>query len=267
MNMMRLPEYEMETKKNKMKNIKMKNIKIKKIKTNKMTDMLQAIVISVTIIWVMFRSVFFMPLLIVIIPLFMKYKSSIRSSKLKSMRQVEFKNMMAMLYSVTAAGGTLERALRSALKDMQSSPERYTLLTPELVRVCKMLDHNVPVARALEQFAERNDDEDIRQFVRILLIAGKSGGSLPDIINRSSEAVSLRMDMNAEVETLLSGKRAELRVMMVIPVFILVYMNISSPDYMSSLYDSMTGRGVMLFALIVYAAAFAIGRKILDIRV
>lgn len=230
-------------------------------------DALQGAVLGSAVIWICFRSLFFMPLLIPIIAMFVKYKASLRASKQRSLMQMEFKNMMAMLYSVTAAGGTLEKALRSSLKDMQNSPERYRLFTPELSRLCNMLDHNVPIGRALESFAERSGDEDIRQFVRILLIAGKSGGSLPEIINRSSEAVSLRMDMNAEVETLLAGKRAELKVMMVIPLFILLYMNISSPDYMSSLYQSLAGRGIMLLALIVYGAAFVIGRKILDIRV
>ena len=55
--------------------------------------------------------------------------------------------------------------------------------------------------------------------------------------------------------------------MAVIPAGILIYMNLSSPEYMAVLYENSAGHLMMAGALAAYAAALILGRKILDIRV
>lgn len=202
-----------------------------------------------------------------VIAAFLHYKAGEKKQKKYLAQQAEFKNLMANLYSTTAAGGTLEKALRDALQDMKHSGGRYPVLLPQIERVIVELDRNIPMDTALEHFGERSGDPEIRHFVQVLKVAAKSGGSLPDIIRRTAEMAALRAEMNAEIETLLAGRKAELRVMLAVPAGILLYMNLGSPEYMSVLYQGAAGRVIMCAALLVYVAAFAIGRRILAVHV
>ena len=76
----------------------------------------------------------------------------------------EFKDAAAMLYSSTAAGGTLEKALRDTCCDMKTSDSSYQVLLPEFERICMHLDQNRSLESVLEDFAVRSEDEDIACF-------------------------------------------------------------------------------------------------------
>lgn len=217
--------------------------------------------------WLCFRSPLWCAAGLVLLPFYLKYRKKEKQRKRQAVLQREFKDVMAILYSSTAAGGTLEKAFRDAADDMKASGGKYPVLLPEFERICFRLSRNIPMEDVLEDFAKRSGDEDISQFVRILSIAKKSGGSLSEIIRHTVDTMILRMEINDEIDTLLAGKKGELKVMMIVPPGILLYMNLCSAEYMTILYETLTGRCVMLAAVIVYSIAVLIGEKILDIQI
>ena len=204
---------------------------------------------------------------LIFLPFYLKGREKEKQRRQQAALQREFKDVMAILYSSTAAGGTLEKAFKDAVGDMKASEGRYPLLLPEFERICVRLNRNMPMEDVLEDFAERSRDEDILQFVRVLVIARKSGGSLSEIIRHTVDTMTLRMEMNGEIDTLLAGKKGELKVMMIVPAGILLYMNVCSGDYMAALYNTLAGRCMMVAAVILYSIAVIIGRKILDIKI
>ena len=237
------------------------------MKYDKRADAAGGLILGLLVLWLLFRSLFALPAAVLFIPPFVRCRQGRRQREIIRRRQEEFKNAMSALYSSTASGAPLARALRDTLHEMENSPERFQVLIPEFMRICRELDRNVPMETALLGFAGRSRDENITQFVKVLTIAVRSGGNLPDIIRRSLDAISLKMDMNSEIETMLAGKRAEFRVMVIVPAGILVYMSMTSPEYMDLLYHSGAGHLVMALAGAVYFGALFLGRKILDIRV
>lgn len=143
-----------------------------------------------------------------------------------------------MMYSSTAAGGTLEKALRDVRKDMLVSAGRYQVLLPEFEKICIQLDRNISVETVLNDFADRCNDKDILYFVKILNIARKSGGALSDIIRHTSDTMNLRMEINSEIDTLLAGKKGEWKVMLIVPPAILnLYEFVLCGLYVSALYN------------------------------
>ena len=155
-----------------------------------------------------FRSIWTLTALPPAAVVFLFYQERQKKERMLLARQIEFKNLLADLYSTTAAGGTLEKALRDAVKEMKRSGGRYPVLMPQMERVILEMDRNVPAEAALERFAEASEDPEIRHFVQVLKVAARSGGSLPDIIGRTAEMAAVRMEMNAEIETLLAGRKA-----------------------------------------------------------
>lgn len=201
------------------------------------------------------------------LPLLARYLRMAGAREDQAEMQAEFKDVMRLMYACAASGSTLEKTLRETARDMQADAVRYRVLLPVFIQLCRDLDHNVPMTEALTLFVGRIADEDIRRFVQILIIASKSGGSLADIIHRTSETMAMRMAINEEIETILAGRKGEFRVMLIVPAGILFYMTLTSPEYMQALYTGFAGRMIMAGVLAVYAAAVLIGRRILDIRV
>ena len=201
------------------------------------------------------------------LPLLARYFREEKHQKRYAAVQSEFKDVMRLLYSSAASGSTLEKTLRDTAADMAADAMRYPCLLPEFTKLCRRLDRNVPISDALSQMSGHIGDEDIRHFVQILIIASKSGGSLPDIIHRTSETMALKIAANEEIETILAGKKGEFMVMLIVPAGILFYMTLTSPAYMQVLYEGITGRLIMTAVLVIYVAAALIGRKILNIRI
>jgi tight adherence protein B len=217
--------------------------------------------------WLCFHHIGICLVAICLLPLYLKSRVKEKQHRKKMAIQKEFKDAMAILYSSTAAGGTLEKAFRDAVHDMKLSEKRYTYLLPEFERICVCLNRNIPMSQALSDFAGRMGDDDIDRFVQVIAIARRSGGSLAEIIRQSADTMTLRLEINSEIETMLAGRQGELKVMMIVPAGILIYMNLCSADYMSVLYLTPAGRMVMMVSLFIYLGAICIGKKILDIRI
>jgi len=230
-------------------------------------DILEGAGIGLAAVILCFRSPVFIPAALLAIPFWTGHKARERKEQRCLQLQSEFKNAAALLYSSTAAGATLDKAFRDSMQSMKSTPDRYPVLIPEFERMIFLLDRNVPMESALAEFSTRCDDEDIRNFVRILEIAGRKGGQLPGIMESTSQAISRKMEISQQIRVLLAGRSGELKIMAFIPAGILLYMNLSSPDYMAVLYESSAGHLMMAAALAAYAAALLLGKKILNIRV
>ena len=230
-------------------------------------DILQGAAVIFLVGWLCYRNLIASLAGMVVLPVFIRFKEKKRVNQRQTRLWKEFKDVTAMMYSSTAAGGTLEKALRDVRKDMLVSAGRYQVLLPEFEKICIQLDRNISVETVLNDFADRCNDKDILYFVKILNIARKSGGALPDIIRHTSDTMNLRMEINSEIDTLLAGKKGEWKVMLIVPPAILIYMNLCSADYMAVLYTTLTGRILMTAALALYGIAMLIGYKILDIQV
>ena len=70
-----------------------------------------------------------------------------------------------------------------------------------------------------------------------------------------------------EIEANLSGKASEQKIMSFAPMLLIAYTSITSPGFLDVCYHSVLGIAIMTFSLILYAAAFLWGRKIMQIEV
>ena len=66
---------------------------------------------------------------------------------------------------------------------------------------------------------------------------------------------------------LLTAKRMEGKMMQVIPFLLVLYLQMTSPDFFLVLYHNATGIIIMTVLALLYAVAGAWSRKILEIKV
>ena len=230
------------------------------------TALLYALVLA-AVMWLCFRNFLFCMAGVLFVPVLLRRKDREEGRKKQMRMQLQFRKTMEMMYSSAAAGASAEKCIRDTLADMRRTPEDYTELLPAFEEAACRLDSNVSFAEAMEAFASQCSSSDIRNFVRILCAAVRSGGSLPDIIRRMSDAVRMRVEVNEDIETMLTEKKSELRLMKIFPLCILLYLSLVSSDYMDVLFSSAVGHGIMIGALGLYILAVFLAEKILDIRV
>ena len=126
---------------------------------------------------------------------------------------------------------------------------------------------NEPIEKKLMGFAMRSGCEDIESFAEVFAFAKRSGGDFAKIIRTTVSRMRGKMEVEREIATVLAGKKLEGRIMNVMPLFILAYLNVTSKEFLQTLYGSPFGVFVMTTALAVYGAALKLSEKILDIRV
>ena len=70
-----------------------------------------------------------------------------------------------------------------------------------------------------------------------------------------------------EIDTIISGRKMEQKVMVCIPLGIIMYLRITSNGFVNMLYGNAAGIIVMTLCLMVYVAAVYMAVKIVDIKV
>ena len=132
--------------------------------------------------------------------------------------------------------------------------------------VCKM-KLNDSLEALLLDFGKRSHQEDIENFSEIFSVARRSGGDLKRIIQNTAENISQKAGVQEEIEVSLAAKKKEQQVMSLIPLLILLYVDVTSPEFLDGLYHNTFGVGVMTVCLTIYALAFFWGRRIVQIEV
>lgn len=198
--------------------------------------------------------------------LFLKYYRRILMKKRRWELTVQFKDATESLVSALVAGYSLENAVRQTERDLRMMYDEGDIIMLEFSQMTHKMDLSVPAAELLKDLGMRSGVEDIRTFSEILMTARKTGGNLVKVMKRTAGNIAERIEMKREIETLISGKRMEANCMTAIPLLIIVYLRIFSPGFLDPLYHNIMGVCVMTGALVVFAAAFLWGQKLMDVQ-
>ena len=180
---------------------------------------------------------------------------------------LEFREALSVLASYLGAGYSTENAFRAAV------PELGRLLGPDalIVREFRWISQGLGLHRPLEEllldFAGRSGVDDIGNFAEVFSVAKRSGGELVRIISHTASVIRDKVSIEEEIVTMNSAKRYEQKIMNFMPFGIILYMNLSSPDFFRMLYTSFLGRIVMTGCLLVWCLAVWLADRIMDIEV
>lgn len=174
------------------------------------------------------------------------------------------------LYSVSInirAGFSVENAFIDAYKDIQLFYGTDCLMLEEILRIRKGLEMNLTLEELVEDFSNRSGEEDIKMFSDVLKNAKRNGGNITEVLSNTADRIREKICVDAEIETLITEKKLELRIMEGMPFLILLYLEATSAGYFDVLYEGIRGRAIMTAALIVYCFAAFIGDRIMRIKV
>lgn len=207
-------------------------------------------------------AIFLLPL---IIPY---YTRRCREKNQKDRRELsgQFCEALAAIITALKAGYSPENAFAECRREMAFQFGEKAMITCEMERIVRGMENRIPLEKLLLDFASRGDVEEIREFAEVFSIARRSGGNLPEILNRTASLIRDRMEIDTEIEILLSSRRFEQKIMDCVPFFIIFYLGLSSEGFFDVLYHNAAGAIFMTCCLAAYLISILLSDKIMAIE-
>ncbi len=196
----------------------------------------------------------------------MRTKQIIKSRK--NALNIQFKDWLYSLSSSMSAGRSIEVSFKESYKDLEIIyPNPETPIMQELQHMIRRLEMNETVENVIQEFAERTHIEDIMNFADVIRISKRSGGNLVEVIRSTSNVIGDKIETKADIETTISGKKFESRILCCMPIVMIALLTATAYDYMEKVFTTFVGHAVMTVSIVMFVAAFFIGEKIMDIEV
>ena len=178
----------------------------------------------------------------------------------------QFREALAAIITALKAGYSAENAFAECRREMQFQFGEKATITVEMERIVKGLENHIPLEKLLRDFALRWQIEEISEFAEVFSIARRSGGNLPEILERTASVIRDRMEIDTEIDILLSSRKYEQKIMEGIPFFIIFYLGLSSEGFFDVLYHNPAGVLFMTGCLAAYLAAVLLSDRIMAIE-
>ena len=200
---------------------------------------------------------------------FLHVKKGLERFKVKQQERIaiEFKDGMQAVVSSLTAGYSIENSFRESLEELRMIYGNKTLIYKGFSRIVNRLNINMNIEDAFDEFAKECCVEEIDIFAQILHYAKRSGGNLIEIIRTTTDTISEKIDVKREISTIISAKQFEQNIMNYVPMGIILYMRVSTPEIFEKVYGNIAGVIMMTGCLLVYFIARVIAEKIVDIKV
>lgn len=203
-------------------------------------------------------------------PLSMKYiihkKTQIIEER-KWKLNMEFREGILCLSAALNAGYSIENAFSEAYKDLTMMYGDDSFILAEFKQITQQLKMNQTVENALKDLADRSQVEDISNFFEVFATAKRTGGDIVKIIRVTGKNIGDKIEIKREIQTLITAKKLEARIMSLIPIGIILYLWLCSPGFLDPLYHNIIGVFIMSIALVFYYFSYRLTERIINIQV
>lgn len=131
-------------------------------------------------------------------------------------------------------------------------------LGKEFQRTVDEINFGLSVSEALHHLADRADCTETRFFVVSVLLQRETGGNLTEILANLAHVIRERFKLEGKIRVLSAEGKLSGYVLVALPLLLLAWLNIATPDYIGILFNEPAGRiaisgaaGLMILGCIV----------------
>lgn len=165
----------------------------------------------------------------------------------------------------------LSNGLRAGLSFTQAmsvaSQELESPIKDEFSKVVRDNSLGMSLEKALQDFSDRTDDEDIDMLIIALIIQRKVGGNLTEILDTIAATIRDRVRIRGEVKTLTAQGKMSAIIISLLPVGVALMIFIVNPSYMMELFQNKIGLILVGLALVMEVVGMYVLFKMTDIEV
>ena len=219
------------------------------------------------IAWLFYRSPWGMIVMPAVWLLFCHRRKREGIKKQQQRLRNHFKECIRVVAASLYSGYSVENAFSEAEKELVQLLGKQEDMCRELHRINQQIKLNIPVETLLSDLADRSGVEEIFGFGQVFAYAKRSGSDFARILKDTSDRIVEKAELERELAAMVAAKQLEQRIMNVIPLGILFFVELTSPGFLQVMYTGLSGRAIMTVFLIMYAGAYLLSGKIVDIRI
>lgn len=189
-----------------------------------------------------------------------------RLLKRKKNLLLQFRDLMESLTSSYAVGKNTLDAFTDALTDMEQIYGEQSDIYQELLIIVAGMRNNINIEELLENFAKRSGLDDIVNFADVFRVALRQGANINSIIGSTRDIIIDKMEIEMEIDSILSGNKNELNIMMIMPLIVLLSLGGLGSD-MTAVSNSAGNILIKLIALALFLLAYKLGKKFTSITI
>lgn len=195
------------------------------------------------------------------------HEKMIQNRRNRRLMGIQFRDAISSALTSMKAGYSVENAFIGAYHDMVLLYGKNSLICNALLRIRKGLSNNIPIEKLVYEVGRESGNTDIMDFAEVFAVAKRGGGNMTEIIGRSVTVISQKMDVEKEIDVLISAKRMEAGIMNLVPFFIILYISITSKGFFEPLYHNLFGIVLMTVCMGLYIGAYLMSERIVNIDV
>lgn len=159
------------------------------------------------------------------------------------------------------SGLSLSQALETTIEH-ESAP-----LGQELTLVLRELRVGVDFDEAMANFYARLPETEVQLVAAAMKVSREIGGNLSETLERISDTLRKRLQMEGKIKSLTAQGRLQGIVMVALPVFLMLVLSQMEPEAMHHLYNAWYGWATLAVIAVMEAIGFHFIRKIVNIDV
>lgn len=218
--------------------------------------------------YILYRNILFS---VVVIPFTRKIKGFVKQTIIINRRRrymAEFKDFLFMASTSIGAGRSMKDAIGESIPSLKNIYGEKSILAGDLFKAYERMErggeNDVSV---LQDLSEASGLEDVHDFVTIYSICKTTGASLITALNKATAVIMEKMSIEREIEELIKRKEGEGLVIFAMPAMIILFLNLTAPDYISPLYETIAGRIIMTVVAASNIGIYAMIQRITNVEI
>ena len=214
-----------------------------------------------------YDSLWAVPALSLLLPYIIKRAGENKRDLARQQLNIAFRDGILAVSGALSAGYAVETAFGEALKSLYFLYPGNHRIIKEFQLIVRGIEMNRTPEELLDDFAERSGLEDVQIFAEVFAVSKRSGGNIAGVISDTAARIGEKIEVRREIETYLSAKKFEQKIMNVMPAGIILYVKLTSPDFLQGLYKNPAGILIMTCCLLLYGGAYLLSEKLMKIEV
>lgn len=178
----------------------------------------------------------------------------------------QFRDMLEALTTNLGAGKNISNSFYSVYEDLKIQYDEDAYILKELEVILAGIANNVDIEDLLQDFGERSGSEDICSFANVFRICYRKGGNIKDTIRNTHSILSEKMEINEDIETVVTSNKTEQNIMLVMPIMLIGMIKSMSPEFAEN-FVTPAGIIATTIAVVLFVVSYYVGKIILDIKV
>lgn len=179
--------------------------------------------------------------------------------------RLQFRDYLEAFTTSLGAGKNVVDSFVAVRDDMRVQYDENAYIVKELDVIISGINHNVDIEELLADFGERSGLDDIKSFANVFKICYRKGGNIKETVKSTHAILSDKMSIAEEIETVITSNKLEQNIMIVMPIVLIGVIKGMSPDFAEN-FTNTTGIAATTIALVMFVAAYLIGKSILNIK-